>query len=79
MSSLSHNLSHSPSCFQKLMITTSQMRKSEGCAGIEEKRKELETDTTQKSKGNMVNQCYFMYIFWEGKPLAGSILQLKVL
>lgn len=28
------------------------------------RREELETDTTQKSKGNMVNQCYFMYIFW---------------
>lgn len=54
------------------------MRKSEGCAGTE-KRKELETDIMQKSKGNMINSCYFMYILWEGKPLAGLILQLKIL
>lgn len=46
MPSLSHNLSHSPSCLQKLMITTPQMRKSEGCTGTEEKGKELEPDTT---------------------------------
>lgn len=78
MSSLSHNLSHSPSCLQNLMLTTPQMRKSEGCAGTE-KRKELETDIMQKSKGNMINSCYFMYILWEGKPLAGLILQLKIL
>lgn len=31
------------------------MRKSEGSAGTEEKRKELEADTTEKSKVNMVN------------------------
>lgn len=47
------------------MKTTPQLRKSEYCdCWGRGKDGELETDIVEKIKGNVVNECYFMYMLW---------------